>query len=117
MDGSHSLLIRTAVWHSDAARGPSTPSFDHLISAEHEAGGYLVPDRLGGLEVNHKLERGGLLDRQIGRFRAVEYLGDHSGALTEKCRRSADHSRASRPLRPFRAIDRPPASAIPRHAR
>src|SRR5438876_3502938 len=25
----------------------------------------------------------GLLDRQIGRFRAAEYLGDHSGALTK----------------------------------
>src|SRR6516162_3249062 len=24
---------QTAVWHSDAARGPSTPSFNHLIGA------------------------------------------------------------------------------------
>src|SRR5262245_18787717 len=24
---------QTAVWHSDAARGPSTPSFDHLVGA------------------------------------------------------------------------------------
>jgi hypothetical protein len=39
------------------------PSFDHLIGAEHEASRYLVPNRLSGLEVNHKLERGGLLDR------------------------------------------------------
>src|SRR6516225_8062612 len=42
-----------------------------------------MPNRLGGLEVDYKLERGGLLDRQIGRFRAAEYLGDHSGALTK----------------------------------
>ena len=41
----------------------SRRSFDHLISAEHEAGRYLVPNRLSGLEVNYKLERGGLLDR------------------------------------------------------
>jgi hypothetical protein len=25
--------FQTAVWHSDAARGPSTPSFDHLVGA------------------------------------------------------------------------------------
>src|SRR5215475_13887342 len=25
---------QTAVWHSDAARGPSTPSFDHLVGAQ-----------------------------------------------------------------------------------
>src|SRR6516162_3292977 len=28
----------TAVWHSDAARGPSTPSFDHLVGAREQAG-------------------------------------------------------------------------------
>src|SRR5437868_2342779 len=70
-------------WHLDAARGPSTPSFDHLVSAEHKTGGHVVSNRLSGLEVNHKLERGGLLDRQIGRLRAAEYFGDHTGALTK----------------------------------
>src|SRR5437879_347298 len=37
MDGSPLLLIRLpAVWPSDAARGPSTPSFDHLVRARNE---------------------------------------------------------------------------------
>jgi len=42
-----------------------------------------MPNRLGSLEIDHKLERGGLLDRQIGRFRTGQYLGDHSSALTK----------------------------------
>ena len=29
---------QTAVWHSDAARGPSTPSFDHLVGAGEQRG-------------------------------------------------------------------------------
>src|SRR5262249_72151 len=39
------------------------------------------------------------------------------GRTDEKCERSADHSRASLPLRAFRAIDRTTVSAIRRHAR
>src|SRR5262249_56137774 len=27
---------QTAVWHSDAARGPSTPSFDHLVGGDQQ---------------------------------------------------------------------------------
>src|SRR6516164_4572518 len=38
----------TAVWHSDAARGPSTPSFDHLVDARQEGGRYCQSERLGG---------------------------------------------------------------------
>src|SRR5215468_9817283 len=30
---------QTAVWHSDAARGPSTPSFDHLSARASKVGG------------------------------------------------------------------------------
>jgi hypothetical protein len=31
---------------------------DHLVRAQHEAGGYFVPNRLGGLEADHQLELG-----------------------------------------------------------
>src|SRR5262249_57864639 len=27
---------QTAVWHSDAARGPSTPSFNHLVGSHEQ---------------------------------------------------------------------------------
>src|SRR5215813_5444109 len=67
MDGSHSLLIRTAVWHSDAARGPSTPSFDHLVGAGGQRQWDSDAKRLGGLEVNDQLDLHHLLNRQVSR--------------------------------------------------
>jgi hypothetical protein len=47
---SRSLLIRdqTAVWHLDAARGPSTPSFDDFVGTQEEGFGDAEADRLGG---------------------------------------------------------------------
>src|SRR5215510_10252640 len=65
MDGSHSLLIRTAVWHSDAARGPSTPSFDHLVGAEQEPLRDVQSKSLGGGQSDDEIEPGRLLDGQI----------------------------------------------------
>src|SRR5262249_52141718 len=67
MDGSHSLLIRqTAVWHSDAARGPSTPSFDHLIGAGEQGCRYVEVERLRRLQVDHQLVLSRRLHWQIG---------------------------------------------------
>src|SRR6516165_11142058 len=57
----------TAVWHSDAARGPSTPSFDHLLGAgkqypwDHEA------EVLRRPEIDHKLEFRRCLHRKFRR--------------------------------------------------
>src|SRR6516225_2277612 len=39
----------TAVWHSDAARGPSTPSFDHLVGAGKNGRRNVEAKSLGGL--------------------------------------------------------------------
>src|SRR5262249_21675486 len=72
MDGSHSLLIRTAVWHSDAARGPSTPSFDHLVGGGEHRGGRVEAERLRRLEVDHQLVFGRRLHRQVSRVGALE---------------------------------------------
>src|SRR5262245_59439046 len=55
----------TAVWHSDAARGPSTPSFNHLVGAAEQRQWNRDAERLGGLEVDDQLDFGQLLDRQI----------------------------------------------------
>src|SRR6516162_3145280 len=63
---------QTAVWHSDAARGPSTPSFDHLVGADEQRLRHGKAERLGGLEVHHKLVLGGRLHRQVSWFLALQ---------------------------------------------
>src|SRR5262249_44861224 len=62
----------TAVWHSDAARGPSTPSFDHLVGEREQIAGDVDADCSSGLEIDHELELGRLQDRQVGRLLALE---------------------------------------------
>src|SRR6516164_9542503 len=47
-----------AVWHSDAARGPSTPSFDHLVGALLQKPWHLQPERLRGLEIYDEVKLG-----------------------------------------------------------
>jgi len=41
----------TPVWHVDAARGPSTPSFDHLVGAGEQRGRDGEANRLGGRRI------------------------------------------------------------------
>jgi hypothetical protein len=42
------------------------PLIDHLVGACGEAGRHFEPEYFGSLEVDNKLELGGLIDRQIG---------------------------------------------------
>src|SRR6516225_7109603 len=63
---------QTAVWHSDAARGPSTPSFKHLVGAARHGQRDSDPERFGGPEVEEQFNFGGLLNGQIGRLVALE---------------------------------------------
>jgi hypothetical protein len=49
-----------AIWHLDAARGPSTPSFDHLVGPGQQCRGNCNSKRLGGLEVDGEREFGRL---------------------------------------------------------
>src|SRR5262249_22931512 len=78
---------QTAVWHSDAARGPSTPSFDHLVGAGEQRRRHVEAERLGRLEVDDKFEARGLLDRQISRFRAFENLVHEGSCPTPNVRK------------------------------
>src|SRR5262249_49798024 len=71
----------TAVWHSDAARGPSTPSFDHLVGADEYRRRNVEAKRLRGLEIDDEIELGGLHHRQIGRLRTFENPADVDAGL------------------------------------
>ena len=62
----------TAVWHSDAARGPSTPSFDDLIGGDLQRERNSQAERLGGLQIDHQLESRRLLHRKVGGLFAFE---------------------------------------------
>src|SRR6516162_7871652 len=66
---------QTAVWHSDAARGPSTPSFNHLVGEQLQRIGHLKAKRPCCLQVDDELELGRLHDRQVRGLRAFENAG------------------------------------------
>src|SRR6516162_6188475 len=63
---------QTAVWHSDAARGPSTPSFDHLVGAGGEHRRDFNAERLRSLEIDDELEAGRLRGGEVGRLGTLE---------------------------------------------
>src|SRR6476660_7656045 len=49
--------------------------FDHLVSERDQRGRYLEADRLGGLEVEHKIKLCSLYYRQVGWFLDLENAG------------------------------------------
>src|SRR5262245_17466243 len=77
---------QTAVWHSDAARGPSTPSLDHLIGAGEQRRRHLEAERLGGRQIDNEIEFGWLLDWDIGCLRPAQNLIDKVGGAAKQAR-------------------------------
>src|SRR6516225_8436711 len=73
---------QTAVWHSDAARGPSTPSFNELVGEQLDRVGHLDAERSGRLQVDHELKFRRLQDRQVGGLGALENLTGIRADLT-----------------------------------
>src|SRR6266436_2354418 len=67
---------KTPVWHVDAARGPSTPSFDHLVGGGEQRRRNFQAERLGGLKIDHKLKLVRLHYWQVSGFGALK---DFSG--------------------------------------
>src|SRR6476646_3786773 len=75
-----------AFWHLDAARGPSTPSFDHLVGAQEERIGDRQAKSLGGRKIDDKFESGRLLDRNIAGLRTAQNLVNQLGRAPELMR-------------------------------
>src|SRR6187402_1610640 len=75
-----------AFWHLDAARGPSTPSLNHLVSELLEMQRHLNTELFRGFEVDHHLDFCQKFNRQITRFRSLQNLVDESSsALRSFC--------------------------------
>ena len=49
-----------------------SPLFDYFLRGDEQERGYSKPERLGGFQVDDQLEFGRLIDRQVGRLRALE---------------------------------------------
>ena len=62
---------------------PPAASFDHLVGEGQERLRHGEAERFRGLEVDHQLELGRLLDRQIGRLRALEDLAGVNPGLAK----------------------------------
>src|SRR5271167_3361371 len=69
---SLAVFDQPAFWHLDAARGPSTPSFDHLVGGGEQRLWDTKAERLRSLEVDDKLELRRVLHWQIGRLGTLE---------------------------------------------
>src|ERR1700732_2720391 len=96
-------------WRRTApARGPTRRvSFDDLVGAGEDRLRHGEAERLGGLEIDHQLEGGRLLHRQIGRLGAVEDLSGVNADLAiyaDEARPIADQPAGRGELAPF--IDR-----------
>src|SRR6516162_1592576 len=63
---------QTAVWHSDAARGPSTPSLDHLVGTGEQRRRDFETKGPGRLQINDKFKLGRLHYGQIDGLGAFE---------------------------------------------
>ena len=73
---------KTPAWHIDAVRGPSTPSFDHLVGLGEHALRNIKPEQLRGPEIDHQLEVGRLHDRELGRLFALQDAAGIDTSLT-----------------------------------
>ena len=74
---------QTAVWHSDAARGPSTPSFDHLVREREQRWWNVDAKCLSCLQVDDEFELTCLHDRQVGGLGTLEDLTGVGADLTK----------------------------------
>src|SRR5947209_5431933 len=73
--GAFPARRKTSPAISELSRRSPTSLYD-LVGAGEDRGRHGQAERLGGLEIDHQLENGRLLDRQVGGLRAREDLSD-----------------------------------------
>ena len=54
--------------------------FDHLVGSREHRGRHGKAERLGSLEIDHKVKLGGLLDRQVGGLTTLQDFMHVEGA-------------------------------------
>src|SRR5215831_20013143 len=87
-NGAARILPPTSM--RNARRSISSSSLDDFVGSDHQRLWNGQPKCLGGVEVDHQLELGGLLDGEIGRCGAFENLVDEvRGAATDFAKVSA----------------------------
>src|SRR6516165_8483480 len=106
MAPSRCCFDQTAVWHSDAARGPSTPSFNDLVGENIELRRNRKPEGVGGLAIDHQIEPGRLLDWPPCTFEIDRAIRGVTPALSA-CRRPL-HRRLSESEKPTVSPQRSP---------
>src|SRR5450830_1931627 len=62
--------------------------FNYLVGTGEQRGRHFEAKRFRGLEIDHQLEFGWLLDRQVFRLCALEDATDHHSDLTERIRKT-----------------------------
>src|SRR5262249_58021767 len=80
-------------------------SLDHLVSAQHELRWEFMAHSFGGRQIDHKIEFGWLLDRQIGGLAAPQQPGALSGPhFAEQLNDQKARGHQGTPHLPFRKI-------------
>ena len=86
----------------DRANRPQTLLFDHLVGAGEQRRRHVEAERLGGLEIDDKIEFGRLLDRQVGGLGPMRILSTKVAVRRNRSLKSAAYDM------------RPPASVYSR---
>ena len=68
-------------------RCSKNPLLDHLVGERLDRVGHLDAERLGGRKIDHEIEPGRLLDREVGRLRPAQNLVDIVGGAAEQVRK------------------------------